>query len=199
MKKTTLIFGIIIFVAACFLVYQIFDKDKENSVTDAIKFSEEYTMVDKDNLYVYKTQAEILNILQKGTGIVFLGFPECPACQRYVRYLNEVAKEENVLNIYYYNILKDRKENTEFYQEVVNILKNNLLLDENANPRIFVPDVTFVRNGSIIAHDNETSVLEEGISVDTYWTSDKINSLKLKLKNYIDQTYSGVCDEGCNQ
>ena len=70
-------------------------------VTDASKFKEEYSNVSEDNVFVYRTDKEIIEILKHGTGIVYLGFPECPWCQAYVSYLDEVAKETKIEKIYY--------------------------------------------------------------------------------------------------
>ena len=67
--------------------------NNDEVLSDASKFKEEYTEVDEDNVFVYRDIDEIINILEKGTGVVYLGFPECKWCQRYVKYLNEVAKE----------------------------------------------------------------------------------------------------------
>ena len=99
-------------------VYGIYQKSKEVlTTTDAVKFSEEYDTVSKDNVFVYRSLSEINKILENGSGIVYLGFPECPWCKRYVVYLNEVAKDEGAAKIYYHNISEDRKNNTEEYQE----------------------------------------------------------------------------------
>ena len=83
------------------------------------KFSAEYHEVAKNNVFVYRNIDEIINILEKGTGIVYLGFPECKWCQRYTKYLNEVAMDMGISKIYYYNIREDRKLNTENYQKIV--------------------------------------------------------------------------------
>ena len=45
----------------------------------------------------------IVKILEHGTGVVYLGFPECPWCQAYVPMLNEVADIEGLEKIYYFN------------------------------------------------------------------------------------------------
>src|SRR5699024_704624 len=83
--------------------------NEKSMETDAEKFAKEYTLVDKNNRFVYTEIDEIIKILKEGTGIVYLGFPECKWCQQYVVYLNEVAKDRNVSKIYYYNIRKDRE------------------------------------------------------------------------------------------
>ena len=145
-KIRYIVFGVLLILLLLISVYFIFIK-KEN---DNIKFSKEYNSVTKENIFVYKTKEEILNILEHGTGIVYFGYPECPWCMAYVPLLNEIAMNEGIEKIYYYNIKEDRKNNTEFYQKVVNILNDYLDYDQEGKKRIFVPNVTFVKNGEII-------------------------------------------------
>ena len=136
--------------------------------------------------------------MKTGTGVVYLGFPECGWCQAYVKYLNEVAKEVGINEIYYLNIKDIRANNTDKYRKIVEILGNNLLLNDEGNPRIFVPDVTFVKDGTIIGHNCETSVVtaDDG-TPETYWTDEKILSLKNTLKTYMKQIKSNICTT-CN-
>ncbi|MDD5979508.1 MAG: hypothetical protein PUC23_00155 [bacterium] len=180
-KKLIIIFSLIILVILIGLGLYFF-LNKEES--DNKKFAEEYG-IEEDNVFVYRTGDEIVKILENGTGIVYLGFPECPWCCAYVKYLNEVAKDEGIEKIYYYNILEDRKNNTETYKKIVSLLSDYLLYDEEGNERVFVPDVTFILNGEIIGHDNETSVITEDITPEEYWTSSKVDRLKEKLRIYM--------------
>lgn len=194
-KKIGLFLGIIIVLLIALVLLIIFGKRNE---TDAKKFNKEYTQVSKDNVFVYRNADQIINILERGTGIVYLGFPECPWCQRYVVYLNEVAKKMGVEKIYYFNILNDRKKNTKKYQKIVSLLKNNLDNDEEGNPKVFVPDVTFVVKGKIVGHDNETSQVssEEG-TPDEYWDKEKISFLKTRLSGLINEVQGNSCNS-CN-
>jgi len=163
-------------------------------ISDSVKFSKEYTQVGEENIFEYKTIDEIVKIFEGGTGVVYLGFPECPWCQRYVVYLNEVARENGIETIYYTNILKDRKDNTEGYQKLVSLLDGLLLNDNEGNPRIFVPDISVVVNGEIVGHDNETSVVtEEDGTPDEYWTEEKVGKLKLRLKGLFEKLGTGSC------
>jgi len=118
-KQNLLIIGLIIIIIL--LIFTIVKaKEKEEVVElDNIKFAKEYTQVGEDNLYVYRTNEEIIKILENGSGVVLIGFPECPWCQRYALYLNEVAKDLDYEKIYYYNVLEDRKNNTEEYKKIV--------------------------------------------------------------------------------
>lgn len=189
-KILTMFLMIISSILIAFIIYTIVNKNFGK--TDSEKFSDEYGIT-TDNVFVYRTQDEILKILQHGTGIVYLGFPECPWCKAYVKYLNEVAKEEEIDKIYYYNILDDRKNNTDFYKKLLKALNGNLLYDDEGNEKIFVPDVSFVVDGNIIHHDNETSVMKDNITPVQYWTKDRVESLKEKLKLYMQDVNLGLC------
>ena len=193
-KVKYIILGVLLLLIASLVVYFVFIKKDNN--TDNIKFSKEYTSVSKDNVFVYRSKDEIINILEHGTGIVYLGFPECPWCMAYVVLLNEIAKNEGIEKIYYYNIREDRKNNTEFYQKVVSILNDYLNYDEEGKKRIFVPNVTFVKEGKIIFNDNETSLISDKVPSE-YWTEEKKNLFNEKLRKNINELLDDVCTS-CN-
>ena len=196
MKKKGIIIGItILAIVGAILIYEFVPR--EESISNK-KFNEEYTLVDEDNVYVYKSINEIINVLSKGTGIVYLGFPECPWCQRYVVYLNNLAKEYNVEEIYYYNIKNARSNNTKEYQKIVEILKDLLPYDDNGNKKVFVPTVIFVKNGKIIALDDETSTISDGTTPDEYWNQERINLFNTKMDSYFKTYNAGVCTS-CNK
>jgi predicted bacteriocin transport accessory protein len=176
-----------------------FKNDNEKAKeTDAVKFNKEYTSVSKDNVFVYKTAKEIIEILEKGTGVVYLGFPECAWCQAYTPMLNDVAKQIGVKKIYYFDIKEDRTNNTSDYKKIVSLLGDNLANDEEGNKRIYVPDVTFVKDGVIIGHNNETSYDTLGFDAPgDYWTVERMDALKTKLRNLMTQMIDNVC-ETCN-
>lgn len=181
MKRLDIIM-IVVFVLLILLgVYMFLIKPSVKS--DSLKFSEEYNLEDKENVFVYKTTEEIIKILENGTGVVYLGFPECPWCLEYVKHLNEVAKNNNITKIYYKNILNDRKENTSDYQKIVEILADYLQYDEEGNKRVYVPAVIVVNNGIIVGFDDETAYDTKGYqSPQEYWENESLENFKLKLK-----------------
>ena len=169
-------------------------------VTDASKFKEEYSNVSEDNVFVYRTDKEIIEILKHGTGIVYLGFPECPWCQAYVAYLDEVAKETKIEKIYYLNILEIRKNNTREYQEIVSLLDNYLSYDEEGKKRIYVPAIVAVKEGEIIGFDDETSHDTKGYETpEEYWKNEDLDGLKAKLEKMFSETVKNVCTTDCNK
>ena len=197
-KKKYLIIGVILLLVIGVSLFLVTRKEEE---TDAQKLAKEYIEVGEDNVFVYRNIDEIIKLLKHGTGVVYLGFPECPWCQTYAKYLNEVAKEVGIDKIYYYNILEDRTNNTEEYQEIVSILGDNLKYDNEGNPRVYVPNVSFHVNGEIIGNDLETAYDTKGFnSPEEYCTEEEITELKNTLTIYMEEVYtsSNMCT-ACNK
>lgn len=197
-KLGYILFAIISVLLIIGVVYAVkFKNVRRFFESDSKRFVREYHEVGEDNVFVYKNIDEIINILEKGTGVVYLGFPECPWCQAYVKYLNEVAKESGLKEVYYFDIREDRKNNSEKYRKIVSLLEGNLLYDDNGKARVYVPDVTAVVEGSIIGHNNETSVIE-GSTPASYWTDERVDNLKGVLREMVKRVMeSGKCTS-CN-
>lgn len=167
--------------------------------TDAQKFAKEYTKITEYNYFVYRESDEIVKILENGTGVVYLGFPECKWCQAYVPILNEVADIEGLEKIYYYDILEARKNNTSDYQKMVEILSDYLQYDDEGNKRIYVPAIIFVSKGEIVGFDDETSYdTEDFKEPEDYWTEEEISDLKSKLTESMNKVLDNKCTD-CNE
>ena len=173
--------------------------NKKEDTNDAKKFAQEYSSLTEYNYFVYRNSEEIIKILENGTGVIYLGFPECPWCQAYVPILNEIADIEGLEKIYYYNILEARKNNTEDYRKMVTILKDYLQYDEEGNKRIYVPSVIAVNKGEIVGFDDETAWDTKGFETpEEYWNEDAVTSLKDKLNTMLLKAHPNMCNS-CNE
>lgn len=180
---------IIIAIVVCFFIF------KGN---DSKRFDKEYS-VGEDNAFVYKNAKEVVDILKNGTGIVYMGFPECKWCQAYVKILNDTAKEKGISKIYYLNIKEDREKNTKEYQEIVELLRGKLAYTDEGKERVYVPYVAFVTNGKVIDYDSETSVVEDDITPDQYWNKEQVERLQVKLGTLMELvTEESTCTD-CNK
>ena len=86
-KGIIITMGIIIVVLIGIIIFLLIGKDTQQGKdleSDAIKFAKEYTLIEKDNVFKYASIDKIINTLETGTGVVYLGFPECQRCQQYV-------------------------------------------------------------------------------------------------------------------
>ena len=183
-KKTKIIILILILLlfGGLLTFFIINNKNKELITEDSLKFKEDYESVNgkkvsdelsyssldipKNNPMKYSSYEEIFKIL--GTGVIYLGFPECPWCRNIVPVLIDTALKSKVETIYYLNIKDDRnvlsltkkgkikteKKGTENYLKLVDLLKDNLREYEGLNnkniKRIYVPLVIFVKNGKVV-------------------------------------------------
>ena len=189
----------LLFIIPIIFAFLLVGFNKEEIETDSQKFAKEYTQVTDDNYFVYRNSEEIVKILEHGTGVVYIGFPECPWCQAYVPMLNEVADIEGLEKIYYYNILNDRKDNTEDYKKIVSILDEYLQYDDEGNKRVYVPAVIVVSEGEIIGFDDETSYDTKGLDNPTdYWIDEEISDLKSKLTDILSKVIDNKCTD-CNE
>ena len=172
----------------------------EANMTDAEKIFSDYGNIPVDNVFKMVNAKEAYELLDDEQAIVMFGFKECKWCKSYLPILNEVVTENNVPVVYYCNIKEDRKNNTEDYKKLVEKLKDYLYEDADKNKRIYVPDVYFVKNGKIVGHNNDTSVIE-GTDTNEYYTENAKKELKEKLTKLVLEVYpkTETCDDtkGC--
>ena len=78
-KSIIITMGIVIVILIAIIIFLLTNNKEEvqKVKSDAEKFSEEYTLVDKDNRFRYANIDEVIDTLKDGTGVVYLGFPEC--------------------------------------------------------------------------------------------------------------------------
>lgn len=201
-KKIILISSIVFILLITLLVlFLVFKKNKINKNIDEekIKFAEEYKTT-KDNVFTYRTIEEINKILKNSTGLVFLGFPECPWCRGYVPIINEVAKKEGLEKIYYFNIYEDRKNNTEEYQEMVKLLKGFLRYDDEGNERIYAPSLITVKDGKVVEFDDTRYWNNKKYdSAEEFWQSADLKPMREKLVKMINEVNEkSACTADCD-
>lgn len=125
-------------------------KVEDDVETDAIKFNKEYHLGDDKNVYKYAIYDNVMDTIENGTGIIYLGFPSCALCKEITPLLNEVAKKKGIDEILYYNFKDIRENNTEEYVKLTNILYDYIKEDEQEDKKIKAPTIIFVNKGNII-------------------------------------------------
>lgn len=192
MNKQKLIIILLPILCLCMAIISYISVTNLN--TDAIKFKKEYESlndtkvnnkkykkveINKNNPIKYSNYDEIIDVIKNKTGVIYLGFPECPWCRNAVPVLLDVARNNNIDTIYYLNILnerdsyvvkdgkieyaKDDKGNdikgTDGYLKLLKVLDKELEdyviefegKEYNTNSkRIYAPTVIFVREGKVI-------------------------------------------------
>ena len=206
-----------------------------NKETDAEKFKNEYESlngqtsqsgkkylnveIEKDNIIKYVSISELLDVIKNETGVIYLGFPECPWCRNAVPALLEAANSTSIETIYYLNMFDVRDklsldndgnivteiEGAKGYTDLLNaldtILDDYVIFDEDGNEvktgekRIYVPLVIFVRDGEIVDYhaDTVSSQTDPYVAL----TNEEKNELINIYKEKINKIASNTCtDQG---
>ncbi len=188
MKKMTRNFIYLVlfaFLIWCF-VY-LGKKDFSSTITDAERFSKEYTAIDTDNPFVYVNSNRVLNILNNETGIILVGFSSNAWMQEYVRELYPILKENNITKVYYYDVIEDRTKKTKNFRQIEDLLSKYLKITDMGAEYLFTPALIFVKDGKIINYDDETSLVSFDMRPDTYWNEDAITNFHNKINTYLSE------------
>lgn len=129
----------------------------------------DYIEVDlpKDHVFKEKSQDEVLQLLDKGTGVIYFSFETCPWCRNSISVIDEVAKTVNLSEVTYVNIkelrdtkvLKDNevittKEADPFYTKILEYLGDDAPeysgLNDPSIKRIPAPFVVVLVDGVVI-------------------------------------------------
>lgn len=210
--------------------------------TDAMKFKREYEKynnkkidsgkeylnlnIKSNNPIKYKSADDLIDIISNKTGIIYLGFPECPWCRNAISVLLDVSEENDIKDIYYFNIknerdsytLEDSKlvyekdengneiKGTKDYSKLLKAL-DSVLFDyvleidgkkyETGVKRIYAPSVIFIKDGKIIGI--QVSTVESQTDPYKKLTKDQYNELYDIYTDYVVKMKSSTCsiDKSC--
>ena len=239
MKKENWFFlgllGVIVIIA-CGCGFLAFQKVEDTPViTDAVKIKEEYEMLNEkindnnlkyptvtlsdDNPFVYRSESEIIDILNNKTGVIYFGFSSCPWCRSVLPILEDAAREVGLAQVFYLDIQNIRdvleldendkvvtsKEGSNGYYQIVELLDEYLseysLTNEKGEEistgkkRLFAPTVVGVLNGEIVSF-HEGSLDSQKSGYDTLDDKEK-EELKKIYVELIQKTLEGTCNEAC--
>lgn len=237
-KERKILLGIIAIIVVFAVGIGVFIyMDRDNTTTDnreAITFKEEYESLNNKEGYgkTYKeliissenpvdilTEDETIDLLENGTGILYLGFPECPWCRSMLPVLLQTLDNMNIDKLYYLNILDIRstfklneknkleltREGSEGYYKMLEIMDEVLekyyLTTESGKKvdtkekRIYAPTVVAIKDGKII--DIHVSTVESQTDPYEALTTEQEEELSNIFVEMISKVYDVNCDEAC--
>lgn len=243
MKNEKKIFILATIMCAALVVLAYLRLVSNNNVTeDSIKFKEEYEElngkdatlgrkykeleIDESNPIKYSNYDEIIDIIKNKTGIIYLGFPECPWCRTALPVLFDVAKENKIDTIYYLNIKNERDsyivedgkltyaldengkeiKGTDGYFKLLDALKEHLSdyvinIDgesyEVGEKRLYAPSVIFVKEGKVLGI--QVSTVESQSDGYEPLTKEAYEELHSIYDDYVAEMKSTTCstDSAC--
>lgn len=149
------------------------------------KLYEDYPRLPKDHRFVEQSASQIIERFNQGTGVIFLGFKECPWCQRFAPMVNQAAEAEGIEKVYYFDIKQASEYDPASYSQIVSIIAPYLQKDVNGQPRVITPDVSVVWNGEIIGRHEQETANEDEQTPETYWTPERVDRAVEKMREFM--------------
>lgn len=119
---------------------------------------------------------------EKGSGILYFGYDNCPFCERAVPMLNEAALETGV-TVYYVDVYGVFQPTQKEFEELMGYVDEALIEDESGGKSFFVPLILGIKNGEITGHH---VALVDGFTIENE-ESQMNDAQKEELKNiYLD-------------
>ena len=180
-NKTQMVIYIILF---CLLIYGFIylgKKDYKVKVSDNERFSSEFSLVSKDNVFKYVNATDARMVAKGAKGIVLFGTNN-DWVNYYAYIVDKVAKEVGIEEIYYYDFIKNRKDNNGTYEDIVKTLSNYVTYNDKGVAEIYAPSLLVVSNDKVILFDSETSFVKGDILPNAYWNSEKIAEIENQIR-----------------
>lgn len=176
MKVIVIIAGLFVGALA---VYSLSSNNQESdtnaaaeSTSEPLAMHEQYENLPEDNRFSQEPYEQIMDRFESGTGIIFLGFKECPWCQKMTPILNEAAEAEDA-DIHYLDIRQLHEENELAYEQLVTYLRPYIEKEGSTQLRITTPDISFVKDGEIMWRYEMDAVPDEERTPNAYWTAER--------------------------
>lgn len=188
MKKV--ISGIIFIILIMGFIFLGTKEYKKAEQSDNELFSAEYQEIDENNIFEYTNATKVLQTLKNGSGVIFFGFKSNIWAGYYANILNEVAMSLGMDKIYYYDFYEDRKNTNGTYELIVETLNPYITVLDDGTKNIYSPSIVIVKNGEIIAFNDDTAFVKGNNNPEEYWTIEQINieknTLSVLLSNYLN-------------
>lgn len=230
-KITLLIILLLTLIVLGVLLFLNLNKEDEktNINTDAVKFKEEYEILngseanngytypkvalEDNNPFVYSSVNDAIKVLENGTGIIYFGYASCPWCRNAVNVLQHV----NASEILYVDmsdqrdayevidgVLTKTKDGTDGYYKLLELLDSVLedyIVDgvSTGEKRMYVPLVVGIKEGEIVGFHEATVDLNDGQTAYNALTSSQQEELKDVYDEIASKVNTNVCDIDSDQ
>ena len=171
----------IVVIVLCLFIITGCSVKKVKELTDSEKFATEYNIEEK-NPFIYATYEDIDNIF-KTNGIILLATPDSNGSQKAIKIIIDVAKENDIKKIYYYNPKKIKEKSPKKYNKLIKKLEEY---------KLNLPILLSVKNGNIVGYNNyfskESELSEEKL------TKKRLNRIKKEYKDILNYKECTDCN-----
>ena len=195
-SKTQMVIYLLIFCVLIWAFIYLGTKNYKNDInSDKERFDMDYSLVDKDNVFVYANNFDVRSAMQSGNTIVFFGNNKSEWVNHYASILNSAANNTGIEKILYYDFFEDRNVKNGTYEKIVDLLKDYVKTNDEGLKNIYAPTLVVIKNNKVFYFDDETSFVEGNITPEYYWSINnkdiKQGELENIFINYLGSDLSG--------
>lgn len=191
-NKSQKVFYSVAFVSMLIAFVYLGTTTFSDDLNHAEKFNKDFNIVSADNVFVYKNANEIVNLVKKDAVILFGTTMNSEWTGYLAKYINEVALDTGVSEVYYYDYYLDRLNNNGNYELIVEALNDYLFTNDLGKSEIYGPSVFVIKNGEVIYYFDDTTFVKGSVSINDYWSAvtrsyfknDFSNAINLLLGDY---------------
>ena len=227
MKKYIILIVSFIMCVILSVVINNYIDNNSKYTNDELRFKEEYESINnkeweisgykgnyldisipKNNLVKYATNDNIVELLDKGTHIIYFGNSKCNWCRSAITVLIDTAIEYNLNEIYYYDFFSLRdayeegsnKDLVKLYDDIISRLDSFIekTFDENSKvagkKRLSAPTVVAVSNGKV--EDAHYKTVDNHVDYNKDLDDNQKEELKMIYKDMFDKLVY-ACTENC--
>lgn len=109
---------------------------------------------DSDHQFIQKNMEDIFQLLEnKGSGILYFGFPLCPWCDEALPIMNSEAKKinEKILYVQTRDMERELLYTPEDRETLISYIGDSMDEDTDGNLQLFVPYVVVLKDGKVLS------------------------------------------------
>ena len=188
-NKIQMVVYILLFAILIYLFIYLGNLEYHQEISDNIKFHQDFNLVPEENIFSYVNSQDAYNDLYNSKTIILFGFKGNEWVNYYAKLVNEVAIEEGIGKIDYYDFLDDRNGSFGTYEAIVDLLGNYVTYDDLGNSNLYAPTLVVMDNHRIVYFDDDMAFRSGKMNPEEYWTEYRIQEKKSELevvfKNYL--------------
>lgn len=163
---------VVILIVVCGLLLSGCSIKRTEELTDAERFANEYSVSD-NNPFQYATIDEVLELFENKSGILFLGDSDSEWSSYAAKVLNQVLKEKEIEEVYYFNPENIRQKDSKKHE----LLLEKLGLEEDYS----LPIVYLIIDGKV------SSSVDLFVHDDFSNSEDNVKELEKEYFNLVSQ------------
>lgn len=186
MKKYVKLVIFLLFIG-CFIYFGTLHKDE-----DVKKISRD-SQVDKyfGSAYVFEeiNHSKLLSKLNSKdqSMIIYACFKDNELCDSYAQLINEIARNYEIDQIFYYDFKIDKKEKNATYQKILTKFSDYLMTDDLGNQDFYAPTLITIIDGFVYGFDDDLALKRGKNSYKRILSQEELNLKREYLINIFEE------------